>query len=313
MSKFNRVLCPVDLSENSLTAIGLATTIAKENGAKLCFFYVAPQWLPEEAMMGTDYVRRVIEEGEQTLGQICPTDESVPFEHQMVNGNPGPEVVRASKTADVVVMSTHGHSGLVRFVMGSVAQYVLRNAKCPVVLAKGIVVAEGEPDSRIDKEDQTFIFTAMRQVAPVHAFDDIESVLNDLSKANETAAPVVDGSGTCIGILTTTDIEKYHSLKRRFEDHDETVIDEMFEVDKYGQRRPSNLDFDRTERHMTKDVISINTDETIQKATELFESNPEIHHLVVLDDAEHAVGIVNVLDLVGVKSRQKKATEKATK
>lgn len=294
MSKFNRILCPIDLSENSSGAIELATMLAKQNNAQVTFCYVAADWKPSLSSGLQEYAKQVIEENKTLLFGTRPSDDSVGFDHQFIRGNAGPEIVRASKNADVVVLSTHGRTGIARLIMGSVAKYVLRYAKCPVYLVKGVEIQEEDPTN--DKESSKsniFVTEVMHHVPPVHAFETMESVLKSLNKARETAAPVIDGSGNCIGILTKTDIERFHRLQRRYEDKDETVINEMFEVDKYGQRRCGNYNFDQVERHMTKEVISVQDTDSVEDADRLFEANPTIHHLVVLDEEKHAVGIVD--------------------
>lgn len=322
MSTFNRVICPVDLSETGTQAIELATLVAKQNNATLMFLYVEPIWLPEEAMFGSDYVRKISDDDKASLELLRPTDPSVPFSHQMAVGNAGPEIVVASKTADAIVMSTHGRSALGRILMGSVAHYVLRHSKCPVILVKAAHTPKSETDPKKDMEinateksekshsfstdaqETEFITKVMHHIVPIHEFEKIEEVLQVLDRTGETAAPVVDGAGKCIGILTTTDIEKYRSLKKRFEDRDESVIDEMFEVDQYGQRRAENDNFDTVGRHMTRGVISVSNSGAVTDAVGLLEKNPGIHHLVVMDEDMHAVGIVDALDLAE-ESRQK--------
>ncbi|MFK7769159.1 MAG: universal stress protein [Mariniblastus sp.] len=301
MSKFQRVLCPVDLSENSCAAIELATTVAKQNGAVVSFLYVSQLWLPDDSQLVHEYshyAEEVVDEEKAQLNKLRPTDPSVGYEHQFIHGNPGPTIVNATKAADFVVLNTHGRSGVMRFLMGSVAHYVLRNSKCPVVLVKGMEIGKDEgKEPKSTKQKIAFVTDVMHHVASIHTFDGMESVLADLRKARETAAPVVDGSGECIGILTTTDIEKFQSLRERFVARDETVIDEIFEVDEFGQRRATNYNFDKVERHMTKEVISISESETVQQAIDLLETHQNIHHLVVLDADCHAVGILDVESL----------------
>lgn len=189
-------------------------------------------------------------------------------------------------------------------MMGSVANYVLRNATCSVVLVKDVELAAGD-DASDPKggEFQSFVTEVMHPIAPIHAYETMDSVLASLKKANETATPVVDGSGICTGILTTTDIENFHSLQKRFEQKDESVIDKVFEVDEFGQRRISNFNFDQVERHMTKTVITVRDTQSVQDAVKLFEANPEIHHLVVLDEVGRPVGIVDVINIDGIESK----------
>ncbi len=305
MSHYEKILCPVDLSANSLAAVELATTIAKQHNAKLIFAYVCSEWLPDDSLLGSEFLETVITEDRETLSQIKPSDDTVAYEHLFLQGNPGPEIVQAAKSCDLVVLSTHGDSAIVRLLVGSVAHYVMRHASCPVVTFRQPKNSETKPEEPKTEKQKTprktkktpFVTKFMHPASPVHDFDSLEQVVSELQNAGDTAAPVVDEFGVCIGILTKTDIEKYHELKQRFENHDETVLDEMFEIDEFGQRRPTNYDFDQVKRHMTSPVITICSNETCQTANELFLGNPSIHHLVVVDESDRAVGIVEPKDL----------------
>ncbi len=297
MNTTNTILCPIDLSENSVAAIQLASNLAKARLAILKFMYVAPQWLPEESMSGSDSIRDQVAEDKDRFMKIRASDPSIECQHVFLHGNAGPEIVKASSGADMIVMSTHGYSGIIRFLMGSVAQYVLRNAKCPVVMYRNEKHKIEVKDSQ--KRNQPYVTEIMRQVAPIHVFDSMAKVLEELSKAGESAAPVIDDSGNCIGILTLADIERYRRLKRRLDEHDETVIDEVFKTDEFGLRRTDNSDFDTVKRHMTAPVVTIRNVETCEQANRLFEANSQIHHLVILDDLNHPVGIAEFEDLIG--------------
>ncbi len=300
MSRVEKILCPIDLSDNSLSAVELATTIASHHDAKLVFVYVAPQWLPDEAMFGSDYIRATVEEDKKSFEAIRPADSDVSYEHIFVYGNPGPEIVKTAKDCDMIVMSTHGHGGVMRFLMGSVAQYVIRNAACSVVTFRNSKIESKKSDD--DPRLRHFVTEIMNHVRPIRSFDKMETITAELERANQTGAPVIDDSGCCIGILTKTDIEKYHELQERFAKRDATVIDEMFETDEFGQRRSTNLDFDQVRRHMTAPVVTISNAEPCQKARELFETNSNIHHLIVIDEAGHPIGIVATEDLKKCKS-----------
>ncbi len=298
MNGIERILCPVDLSDNSLAAIELATSLAKHYDAVLVFIYVAPQWLPDESMLGTEYIEAVIADDKKSLEQLRPAQESIRFEHQFSQGNPGPQIVRAAEDCDLIVMSTHGQSGVLRLLMGSVAEYVIRHASCPVLTVKNPKAklnAANKPESKVAR--QRFATEAMHHVNPIQGFEKITDVVAELDRANQTAAPVVDERGKCIGILTTTDIARYRELQKRYEEHDESVIDEIFETDKYGQRRATNLDFDQVRRHMTSPVITVSNQDSCRQARELFAKNPTIHHLVVLDAEEHPIGLLDTKDV----------------
>jgi nucleotide-binding universal stress UspA family protein len=72
------------------------------------------------------------------LHAVVPTDPKVPFEHRMLTGEPAEEIVRFAEEArcELIVMGTHGRTGFTRLLMGSVAEAVVRHAKCPVLTYK---------------------------------------------------------------------------------------------------------------------------------------------------------------------------------
>ena len=74
----------------------------------------------------------------RTLKEVIPTDTRVSFEHRLIAGVPGPAIVELAQqeNVDLIVMATHGRTGLTRTLMGSVAEEVVRKAKCPVLTIK---------------------------------------------------------------------------------------------------------------------------------------------------------------------------------
>ncbi len=305
MPEFKKILCPVDLSENSLAVIDLATSLAKKYQAKLVFLYVAPQWLPEEAMYGGEYIRATVAEDKKIFHELVPTDETVNYEHLFVYGNPSPEIVSAAKSCDLVVMSTHGRTGILRMLMGSVAQYVMRHATCPVISYRNS--SSTKTTSKQERLPRHFVTEVMHQVQPIHGFDKMEKVIAELERAQETGAPVVNEMGACIGILTKSDIDKYRELQERYEKRDETVIDEIFETDEFGQRRAGNCDFDQVHRHMTSPAVTVSNKGSCQKARELFSQHKQIHHLVVVDEREQPVGMLASRDLAECETQSSEA------
>lgn len=302
MTHYQSVLCPVDLSDHSLAAVELATNLAKQSNASLTFIFVAPQWLPEEAMFSNEYIRETVAEDKARFLEIRPTVDDVAFDHLFVNGNPGPEIVRAAKSHDLIVISTHGRSGILRLLMGSVAQYVLRHAECPVVTFRSSTKKQSAVPDKQGLDSKHFVTELMHHVAPIRGFDKMESVIAELKKANETGAPVINEMGNCVGILTESDINKYRDLRERYENRDESVVDEIFETDEFGQRRAGNYNFDQVHRHMTSPVVTIFNSQSCKQAQELFESNQDIHHLVVVDELECPLGILESRDLTDSES-----------
>ena len=72
------------------------------------------------------------------LSEIKPADPEVPYEHRLITGDPATAVVELAdeEAVDMIVMGTHGRTGLSRLLMGSVAEAVVRRAKCPVLTFK---------------------------------------------------------------------------------------------------------------------------------------------------------------------------------
>jgi nucleotide-binding universal stress UspA family protein len=71
----------------------------------------------------------------KALAAVVPTDPAVEHEHRLLYGDPASEIVRLAgeEQVDLIVMGTHGRTGLMRLLMGSVAEAVVRRAPCPVL------------------------------------------------------------------------------------------------------------------------------------------------------------------------------------
>lgn len=148
------MLVPTDFSAGSRAALSLAADIAKVHGAKIVILHVAellPGLTPDtmvHAEGGGGPIRLEDFHRDQTLAWMEQDRElaharEVPVELVFKLGGVVPTILAAtaSSGADVVVMGTHGRSGLAHLVMGSVAERVLRQSKVPVLTVR---VAEGE-------------------------------------------------------------------------------------------------------------------------------------------------------------------------
>ena len=131
---FKKILCPIDFDQNSLSALRLATDLARDHDARLYVLHiVAMPAGPEVALPfgKMEAAARVKLEG--IARQLV--DGEARYEVDVTTGDPGVEVLQAAKRlgADLIVMATHGRKGLRRFVLGSVAEHVVREASCPVL------------------------------------------------------------------------------------------------------------------------------------------------------------------------------------
>lgn len=139
MLRLQTILHPTDFSEPSTQALQVARSLARDHGAKLVLLNVPPppppvseHYLPDEAYPG------MVESARRELQDLAASITDVPVETSVVTGSAGAAIVQAAQDhhADLIVMGTHGRTGLGRLVMGSVAEQVLRHAPCPVLTIK---------------------------------------------------------------------------------------------------------------------------------------------------------------------------------
>ena len=139
-----KILYATDFSTTSNAALELATSLAREQGATLLIAHVEE---PPAAYGGVAFDFRPEEPREEILrmlNEVVPTDISVPFEHRLIMGLPAPAILGLAQqeNVDLIVLATHGRTGLARVVMGSVAEEVVRKATCPVLTIKPAAAAE---------------------------------------------------------------------------------------------------------------------------------------------------------------------------
>ena len=139
---FKRILFPTDFSEQSHAALDYASQLAAICQAELHIVYVHDS-RDAAAVSGdastyscvlSEIDRRELQD--RLTSQQPVTD--VHCVHHFVKGVPADEILALAEEAgmDLIVMSSHGRSGLMRVLMGSVAENVVRHAKCPVLIVK---------------------------------------------------------------------------------------------------------------------------------------------------------------------------------
>ena len=136
-----RIVCPVDFSDTSQAALHHASSLARESCAKLFIIHV--EQLPQKYPEGHVGYEPGLDEYWRLLHETVPTREDVEHEHHYLRGKVAEEIVQFAhyREADLIIMGTHGRTGVARLLMGSVAEEVLRRAECPVSIVRGF--AEG--------------------------------------------------------------------------------------------------------------------------------------------------------------------------
>ncbi|MDA0658727.1 MAG: universal stress protein [Planctomycetota bacterium] len=135
----HRILCPVDFSAHSKVAIQYASCLAKSLNAKIYFLHVA-EIVPafEAGYCGAVPSVADLDSEEQELLQVKPSEPGLEYEHFSMVGHPAEVILEFAKAHDInlIVLGTHGRTGVLRLVMGSVAEMVVRRADCPVMTVK---------------------------------------------------------------------------------------------------------------------------------------------------------------------------------
>ncbi len=147
------ILAPTDFSQRSEYAFHLATEFAEKFGARLILFYVIPQeqtHFAKEIMVEQkftipgyseeDLIKRRREKVLEEFEKIIPDykDRRISVRAEVVVGNPIEKILDAIKEFDVdlVVMGTHGRTGINLALIGSVAEKVVRHSPVPVTTVK---------------------------------------------------------------------------------------------------------------------------------------------------------------------------------
>lgn len=135
MLRIGTILHPTDFSEHSKNALHVACALARDYGARLVVLHVAN--VPSVDGYQTEDPAKIRKEAEDQLHQMEVPVDNVRAERKCVLGEDVSEILRVAGEikADVIVMGTHGRTGVRRFLMGSVAEQVLRQAPCLVLTA----------------------------------------------------------------------------------------------------------------------------------------------------------------------------------
>jgi universal stress protein A len=158
-----RILCPTDFSHFTDAALSYASSLAEESGAKLFIAHV-DEYREADAALGEAAIAHtapwsVVDRSEvrRQLEKVQPTLSHVTFERRYLKGDPVREIVAFAEREqiDLIVMGSHGRTGLPRLLMGSVAEGVARRAPCPVLIVKqpANAVAEGATDDALVLND----------------------------------------------------------------------------------------------------------------------------------------------------------------
>ena len=136
MKDIKKILCPVDLSENSVELAEYASTLAKALGVEVCVLYVAPTLsqyvgfhVPPSSI--ENFVGEIVDGAVKNMEKFVAENFSgVKASGKVITGYAAEEILHYATEidADVIIMATHGRRGIDRVLFGSVAEKVVKNA-----------------------------------------------------------------------------------------------------------------------------------------------------------------------------------------
>jgi nucleotide-binding universal stress UspA family protein len=135
------ILHPTDFSASSEAAVRVAHVLARDLGARLIILHVASLAVLTDGTPAAEIDPRVYRDAlENVRNRLDTADLKYPVETQISRGFAAEGILQAAEEVgcDLIVMGTHGRTGLKRALMGSVAESVLPKACCPVLVVKTV-------------------------------------------------------------------------------------------------------------------------------------------------------------------------------
>jgi nucleotide-binding universal stress UspA family protein len=141
------ILVPTDFSEYSDRAVKEAVDIAAQNNAKIYLLHVVDQLqqcaidycIPIETMMKvqSDSEKEAVRKMQEEANKILQS-RKIEVAFDVKSGTPYEEILKEQqeRKADLIVIASHGRTGILKSLIGTVAERVMREAKCPVLLVR---------------------------------------------------------------------------------------------------------------------------------------------------------------------------------
>ncbi|MBU2493425.1 MAG: universal stress protein [Bacteroidetes bacterium] len=142
MEAIKKILVPVDFSDYSKNALRYAVSFAKLFNAKMYIQYVVePAVYPADFSLGQVAIPTtdvdMAQRAENELNRLAEEEigTSVEYEKIIKTGKPFMEIIEAASEidADLIIIATHGHTGVEHLLFGSTAEKVVRKSPCPVL------------------------------------------------------------------------------------------------------------------------------------------------------------------------------------
>jgi universal stress protein A len=144
-----KILVPTDFSVYADNALKQAIDIAKQNNAKIYLFHVIDDGFQQctvDYCLNEGDVQRILQESiknsqdklQQEAKKVMDSNSGIEIVYEAIRGVPYEEIIREQeeKGIDLIVIASHGKTGILKNLLGGVADKVMKRAKCPVLLVR---------------------------------------------------------------------------------------------------------------------------------------------------------------------------------
>jgi nucleotide-binding universal stress UspA family protein len=139
--QIRKILVPFDFSEHSEKALRWAIDMAEKWQASVLLFHVVPTPTYPPMVTGgffdiSQFETSLQEDAERRIREVVAKEKRGGIESKVVVGVPFPDICRTAEQekVDLIIMGSHGRTGLAHVLIGSVAERVVRHAPCPVLV-----------------------------------------------------------------------------------------------------------------------------------------------------------------------------------
>ena len=145
MKMVEKILCPIDLKEDNHKVLTTAASLTRGFQAQLVVAYITPKFVKYsqrelDSTPQNPFMKKLIDEAQQKLEGLLSNEilKGTSASVLVLSGSATEEILKAAEQYefDLIVMGTSGKEGWDHFLLGSVAQNVLRGAKIPVMTVK---------------------------------------------------------------------------------------------------------------------------------------------------------------------------------
>ena len=139
---FKKILVPTDFSSQSDKSLDYAVMVANQFGAKIILLHIIEPfpYTTTDAFMVVDNSEAMRSIAETLIKNQSKTlrQKKISVKTDLIVGNPAQEIIKKAERekADLIVMGTHGRTGVEHVLLGSVAEKIVRLANCPVLTIK---------------------------------------------------------------------------------------------------------------------------------------------------------------------------------